>query len=149
MNQIQPRPITLRPGASAVILNEAGQVLVQQRSDNKFWALPAGGQDVGESLAECCVREVKEECGLIVEIVRLVGVYSHPSICSIVYPDGNKVQGVGACFVCKVVAGVLQKNDESLELRWVSPNELPEPFWENHRVRLMDAMQNQVAAFWR
>ena len=51
-------------GARAVVRDNAGRVLLIQRSDNGHWALPAGAMELGESIADCAVREVREETGL-------------------------------------------------------------------------------------
>ena len=70
----------LRPGASALIFNETrDRILMTQREDNNRWCLPGGGMDPGERAAEACVREVLEETGLEVRVVRLVGVYTSNS----------------------------------------------------------------------
>ena len=50
--------------ARAVLRDDDGRVLLIQRSDNGLWALPAGAMELGESIAECAVREVAEETGL-------------------------------------------------------------------------------------
>ena len=62
-------------GAGVVIV-EDGTVLLVKREDLEVWALPGGGVDEGESLAETAVREAYEETGLEVEITHLIGVYS-------------------------------------------------------------------------
>jgi 8-oxo-dGTP pyrophosphatase MutT (NUDIX family) len=43
-----PRPNSMVPAVSAVV-NEAGELLLQRRSDNGFWALPGGAVELGES----------------------------------------------------------------------------------------------------
>ena len=138
-----------RPGACAVVLDGAGRVLLQRRADNGHWNLPGGGLELGESLAACCAREVLEETGLTVEIVRLTGVYSDPAISVIRYPDGEAVQFVAAVFECRVLGGELRADHESLELGWFDPAAPPEPFSPNHRPRLRDALERREAAFWR
>ncbi len=140
---------SLRVSATAFIRDEAGRVLLQQRSDNGFWNLPGGGLELGESVAQACVREVREETGLEVEIVRLIGVYSAPEITTMSYPDGRVIQYVTSLFECKVIGGKLELDAESLALEWFDPLELPEPFSPNHVSRLQDALAGQVAAFWR
>jgi 8-oxo-dGTP pyrophosphatase MutT (NUDIX family) len=51
-------------GARGVVRDDAGRVLLICRSDNGWWALPAGAMELGESVAECAAREVYEETGL-------------------------------------------------------------------------------------
>ena len=55
---------------------DAGKVLLIKRRDFQVWALPGGGIDAGESVAQAAVRETREETGLEVELQHLVGVYS-------------------------------------------------------------------------
>ena len=53
-------------------------MLVINRTDNGNWALPGGALDLGESLVQTAVREVKEETGIDCEITGLVGIYTDP-----------------------------------------------------------------------
>jgi mutator protein MutT len=71
-----PAPNSVVPAASAVVVNEAGELLLQRRSDNGQWALPGGTMDLGETLAQTVVREVKEETGIEVEVTGVVGIYT-------------------------------------------------------------------------
>ena len=147
------QPDAIRPGACAIIRDARGWILLGQRSDNRYWALPGGGLDLGESYGECCIREVREETGLEVEILRLVGIYSNPQENVIRYPDGRANQSASALFECRVTGGRLQFDHESLKLEWFDSKNLlehlPEPFFPNHRPRLRDALENQREAFWR
>ena len=88
-------PVT---GVSIVPLLPDGKIILVQRRDNGKWALPGGMVDWGEDIPTAMDRELAEETGLeLVEIGRLVGVYSAPdrdprvhSICVLVEA---KVQG--------------------------------------------------------
>lgn len=65
----------------AVIQMEDGKIIFVQRQNPPFqgqWALPGGQVEVGETVEEAIIREVKEETGLKVEVVRLIGVFSDP-----------------------------------------------------------------------
>jgi ADP-ribose pyrophosphatase YjhB (NUDIX family) len=73
-----PRANSLVPGASAIVVNHEGRILLHRRSDNARWALPGGVMDIGESIAQTVTREVQEETGLEVEPEYIVGVYSDP-----------------------------------------------------------------------
>jgi len=138
-----------RATTAAVIFDEAGRLLLMQRSDNGRWALPGGTMETGERADECVVREVKEETGYDVEIVRLVGVYSDPEHTTITYPGGDTVAYVCILFECRVVGGEAALSDESSAVEWHSPDTLPEPFHAGHIPRVHDALARQVAAFYR
>src|SRR5438105_3497655 len=85
-----------RIGVYAVILNEGG-VLLAHRRDIDWWNLPGGGMEAGETVDEALCREVREETGLEVEIVQLVGVYSKPL-----------KQEVVLAFRCRAIGGTLR-----------------------------------------
>ncbi len=144
------RPDRLRLAVTALVLDDQGRVLLQQRADNGHWGLPGGGVEPGESLVQALAREVREETGYEVEVVRLVGVYSDPTLRQYTrYPDGELVHYVSCTFECRVVAGAPALCDETLALAWHRPDALPEPFVPPHRVRLADALARREAAFVR
>lgn len=148
--QLSGPPNTLLPSACAVVFNQRGELLLQRREDNGFWGLPGGRTDIGESVAETCVRETREETGLHVKIDRLVGVYSDPTQYHVgSYKDGNVVQYVNLCFACSIVGGELQLSHESTELGFFALEHLPTPLLVSHKIRIQDAVANQVAAFIR
>ena len=55
-----------------------GIVLIERKNPPKGLALPGGFVEVGETVEEAVVREIKEEVGLDFEIERLLGVFSKP-----------------------------------------------------------------------
>jgi len=60
-------------GVGAVIVDGAGRVLLVKRRFEPLagqWSLPGGAVDVGETLAACVIREMREETGLDVEVGR-------------------------------------------------------------------------------
>jgi 8-oxo-dGTP pyrophosphatase MutT (NUDIX family) len=143
------RAAAIRPSASAVIFDRAGRILLQQRSDGGQWGLPGGSVEIGESVADACVREVKEETGLRVAVRRLVGVYSDRSLQVVRYPDGRVWHYVNVCFECVVRGGRLTTCEETLALDWFPPRRLPATILQNHVVRIRDARTRRAAAFVR
>lgn len=143
------RARAIRPSASAVIFDRRGRILLQQRSDGGQWGLPGGGVEIGESVADAAVREVREETGLRVTVRRLIGVYSEPRLQVVRYPDGNVWHYVTVCFECTVRGGRLTTCDETLALEWVAPNRLPKTILPNHVVRIRDARRRSARAFIR
>jgi len=139
----------LRPGVAAIISNGEGKILLQRRSDNGLWGLPGGSVEIGESVRDAIMREVREETGLTVEVVRLIGVYSDPTVQIVRYADGNVVHYISSVFACRILAGTLQTCDETLDLQFFDPAHLPEDLVPMHHLRVQDWTTNTPAAFIR
>jgi 8-oxo-dGTP pyrophosphatase MutT (NUDIX family) len=114
-----PKPNHLVPAASAVVQDSEGRILMAQRSDSGQWTTPGGAMEPGETIARCAIREVEEETGLIVEVVRLAGIYSDPRHV-VEYADGEVRQQFSVCFACRPTGGAPRPSDESTEVRWVA-----------------------------
>jgi len=96
------------------------------------------------------VREVREETGLEVRPVRLIGVYSDPVHHQVVtYPDGNVIHYVSSVFECAITGGILACGEESLDLGFFPPDALPDDTLPISRVRIVDAVMRRVEAFIR
>ncbi|MBF4998406.1 NUDIX domain-containing protein [Nocardia sp. BSTN01] len=133
-----PEPNSLVPAASVVVVDDSGNVLLQRRVDNGLWALPGGKMELGESLAECGIRETKEETGLEVEIIGIVGTYTNPRHV-FAYDDGEVRQEFSICLLGKPVGGTLAVSDESHEVSWFTPDEVDRlPMVESIRRRFED-----------
>ena len=109
--------------ASAFVQNDAGEVLLIQRSDNGLWAIPGGAQDVGESIVGTATREVREETGISIEVTGLVGIYSDPGHV-IAYDDGEVRQEFSVCFRGQSVGGTLTTSTESKRVEWIEAERL-------------------------
>jgi 8-oxo-dGTP pyrophosphatase MutT (NUDIX family) len=118
-----PKPTRIVPAASAVVTDQDGRILLQRRTDSGLYALPGGMMDLGESLPQTAVREVREESGLDVEITGLVGTYTDP-LHVIAYSDGEVRQQFNICFAARVIGGSLRISDESTDLRFVAPKDI-------------------------
>jgi 8-oxo-dGTP pyrophosphatase MutT (NUDIX family) len=133
------------PGAAAVVWDEAGRVLLQRRGDTGGWALPAGATELGERIDQTVISEVREETGLEVRPMRLVGVYSSNDF-RFTYPNGDQVKVVSALFECRAVGGLLQADGvESLEVRFFPLDALP-PLLPRHARRIRDTLAGREDA---
>ena len=119
-------------GVAVAILDD-NRILLIKREDFEVWALPGGGVDAGESLAQAAVREAREETGLEVSLTCLVGVYSRPD-----WDHGEHV----VLFAAAPIGGcLLQDTDgEALDARYFARQDLPEALVPWHRQRICDAL---------
>jgi 8-oxo-dGTP pyrophosphatase MutT (NUDIX family) len=138
----------IRLGCSAVIFDEAREkVLLTKRADNGLWCLPSGGVEPGECVEETIIREVQEETGLKVRVLRLVGVYSDPNSL-IVYNDDTAVQIVALSFETEITDGEPGLSDETSDWGYFSLEEIANlDMLLNHHIRVQDAFKGRVAAF--
>ncbi|WP_284057897.1 HAD-IIA family hydrolase [Thermalbibacter longus] len=145
-----PWPERVAPGVAAVVLDGDGRVLLVKRADNGRWGLPMGQVERGETVAEAVARELREEVGLEVRVLRLVGVYSEPASQVFVYPSGEAVQFVTCCLLCEISGGALRADDaEILDAAFFPPDALPDDLLSMHPRWLADALAGQTAAFVR
>lgn len=138
--------LLMSPGVTAAIFNEKGQILVQQRSDTGDWNLPGGVYEIGEEPVETLMREVYEETGLDVRAKRLVGVYAGQDW-MVTYPNQDQMAYINCFFEAEIHSGELRKDAESLDLRFVYPDELPEPFAPQHRRLIQYAREGKIGHF--
>ena len=139
----------MMPAAGGIVINEKDEVLLQLRSDTKRWGIPGGALDPGEELADCVVREVYEETGITVIPERITSVLAGEDSL-LTYPNGDQVAVVSITFRCRPVAGKPSVNDEeSLEVRYFSYDEIPDNMHPRHRLMIDKAYENNSFAFFR
>lgn len=116
----------LQCGASVIVENDEGEILLQLRTDNNCWAYAGGSVELDEIVEEAAKRELFEETGLIAEKLELYGVFSGPEI-HYVYPNGDEVSNIDIVYICKEYKGSLKiDNDEVKKLSFFSKNNLPD-----------------------
>ncbi|MFG2902064.1 NUDIX domain-containing protein [Streptomyces zaomyceticus] len=118
-----PKANSVVPSVTAVVRDDSGRLLVIHKTDNDLWALPGGGHDIGERIADTVVREVEEETGIRVVVDGIVGLYTDPEHV-LAYDDGEVRQQFSICFRAHPVGGTLRTSSESKEVRWMSPADL-------------------------
>lgn len=101
MGVIKHKFVLLQDGATAIIVNDKGQILLQSRADNDRWGLPGGCQELGERFEDTVIREVKEETNLDVseENLELIAIVSGNSRRN-EYPNGDVVINNTALYMC-------------------------------------------------
>ncbi|MDX3528063.1 NUDIX domain-containing protein [Streptomyces sp. ID05-39B] len=118
-----PKANSVVPSVTAVVRDDAGKLLLIHKTDNDLWALPGGGHDIGERIADTVVREVREETGIDVEVDNIVGLYTDPEHV-LAYDNGEVRQQFSICFRAHSVGGSLRTSSESKEVRWIDPANL-------------------------
>ena len=107
-----------------VIYDERSRVLLVRQTADGLWSTPGGVLEPEETPAAAVVREVREETGLEVGIVRLLGVFGGPSFV-VQYPNGDRSQYLSAIFECASRGGSLVPDgDETDQLTFAGPTEL-------------------------
>lgn len=116
----------LPAGADALVQNQRGEVLLVRRADDGRWAMPGGWVDPDETSEQAVVREVAEETGLQVSAPRLVHTQWRP-------------RSVHYTFRCRVDGGRIRTSEESLEVAFLTPDQVGQ--WHtDHHERLLAAM---------
>ncbi|MEV7550648.1 NUDIX domain-containing protein [Amycolatopsis sp. NPDC089917] len=114
-----PKANSIAVAVSAFIQDDEGRILMIRRTDNDLYAIPGGQLELGETLAQAAVREVREETGIECEVTGVIGLYSNPNHV-IAYDDGEVRQEFSICFRAIHTAGDLRTSDESKEVLWVA-----------------------------
>ncbi len=121
--------VTPKIAVGAAVGNDDGELLLIKRPDSGFWLFPTGWADVGYSAAEIVVKEVREETGIDVEVVRLIAVLDG------IRQGFTRVPLYSLLFQCRPVGGELAGHPlETADLGWFSKDRLPSPlagygFW--------------------
>ncbi len=108
------------PSVNVVIENEAGEILLIERSDNGNWALPGGAIDLGESMSQAGVRETKEETGIDCEIIDVLGIYTDPKHIILYTSNDEARQEFSILLRARATGGEPTPSSESTQVHWVA-----------------------------
>ncbi|MCU1487308.1 MAG: ADP-ribose pyrophosphatase [Actinomycetia bacterium] len=113
---------TPKVGIGAVVGNDAGEILLIQRSDSGVWLYPTGWADVGYSPAEVAVKEVLEETGIVCVPTRLIAVLDS------LRAGFSRIPLYSLVFLCTAVGGELKAHpQECRDVGWFGEDAMPEP----------------------
>jgi 8-oxo-dGTP diphosphatase len=129
-----PKPVTPLLAADAIIelTDRPGRpiVLIERLNPPHGWAIPGGVGEVGEPVEVAAVREAREETGLDVTLLALLGVYSDPAR----DPRGHTVTAV---YVAEA-QGEPKALDDARALGVFAPDALPTVLAFDHALVLAD-----------
>ena len=134
------RPITPLLAADAIIelIDRPGRpiVLIERANPPLGWAVPGGFVDVGETLEHAAVREAREETGLDVRLIALLGIYSDPRR----DPRGHTVTAV---YVAEA-SGTPKAADDAKACRIFTLDSFPDSLVFDHALVLDDYRQYRM-----
>ena len=115
----------LQVGASVILEDAEGRILLERRTDNGLWGYPGGGTELDERVEDAAKRELLEETGLTANSMALFGVFSGPET-HYVYPNGDEVSNVDVVFLCRNWTGTIRPQEEEVsEIRFFSAADMP------------------------
>ena len=119
--------------ADAVILFQDGIVLIRRNNPpyQGCYALPGGFVEIGETVEEAAIREAREETGLDINLLGLVGVYSDPAR----DPRGHVVS---VAFLARA-SGRLQSGSDARSAQVFPREELPRLAFDHEQI-ISDAL---------
>ena len=130
--------------ATAIIEFPPNKILLIKRDTVPFkgyWALPGGRAEPGETVEQAIVREVKEETGLDVTVVRKIGEYHEQGV-----QGGVEYDYYPACFLMKVVGGELKRQESEIqEIQLFSFEDIPQNLAFVHNDMVKDFLASREA----
>ena len=133
-----PKPLPFQVIGVGVVLNVAGDVLIDQRLEEGLlggmWEFPGGKKEEGETIETCIARELEEELGIAVtvgdELITVDHAYSHKKLRFVVH-------------LCAWVSGEPQPL-ASQQVRWVRPNDLGTYAFPAANARIIEALLGRL-----
>lgn len=142
------RPLIL-VGAVTVIADNNNRILLQKRKTTSYgmWGLPGGLMELGESTEDTARREVYEETGLTIGKLHLIDILSGPDN-YIKIPNGDEFYAVTVAYYTYDTEGeLLIDESESLELKYLDLDDLPENMVKSHRTIINKFLETDKEKF--
>ncbi len=113
-------------GVGAIIRDDQGRLFLARRAsgarnEKGCWEFPGGAVEFGERLEDALKRELLEEFGIAIQVVRLLDVVDH------ILPDEGQ-HWVSPTFLCRISSGtpVIREPGKCDAIAWFLPDEIPE-----------------------
>ncbi|MDD5617170.1 MAG: NUDIX hydrolase [Candidatus Methanoperedens sp.] len=122
------KPVTPLLTVDTVIIYQGKIVLIRRKNPpfQDHFALPGGFVEVGETVEEAAVREAKEETGLDVRLLKLLGVYSDPL-------RDSRGHTVSVCFLA-LGSGNLKAGSDAKDTGLFGIDEIPELAFDHNKI---------------
>lgn len=112
--------LLLLSSVTVLVFDVEGQVLLVRHANNNVWVAPGGMIEVDETPEQAARREMQEETGCEVELLRILGVYGGPAF-RVQYQNGDETAYVMTVFEARIIGGELKPDgQETLETRFFS-----------------------------
>ena len=125
-----------KPCAGALVVSQA-QVLLARRGVEPFkgfWDIPGGFLEAGEEPETGVKRELREETGLEIQLIDLLGLYTDTN-------GAGNYYTLNIYYLAEAPNGTPQATDDVAELRWFPLDQLPDAFAFEHQYRLMEDLK--------
>ena len=137
------RPL-LQVGASVIVEDKDGRILLQLRSDNHCWGYAGGSVELDEKVEDAAKRELFEETGLIANSLELFAVFSGIDT-HYIYPNGDEVSNVDIVYICKDYDGELRcQVGEVDDLKFFEIDKIPHNISKPIEKPLMDYIASRI-----
>jgi 8-oxo-dGTP pyrophosphatase MutT (NUDIX family) len=111
------------PSVASLIRDADGRILLVRHVEGR-WMLPGGAVEPGERPAEAACRECLEEAGVVIDPLRIAGVYGGPEY-QVTYRNGDQAAWIVTIFEARLVEGEPRpSDDETIDVGWFAPGEI-------------------------
>lgn len=108
-------------GVGALIQNDRGEILLalrsqQAKNERGLWEIPGGAVEFGETLEQALKREIREEIGVEIELLKLLHVCDH------ILPT-ERQHWVSPTYICRITSGTptIMEPHKCDQLAWYTP----------------------------